>query len=563
MQKKLQKPEATETENADYRREVYTGKGHLLPILLIFVLICPLALLSSAVLPQQEEDFSLWFGELGDTGIPIGGMIEIDEAWDIEDERAESEGHLVSAMYNGQALLGFEAESNTFYCTLGMENGIDWPELSLTAKGADGLQVAWIDDYSYDWCADAIENGYRYELLAYTDTEFSYIGVVFTGLPIVSLRSDEEIGWDDVYGEVHISGEGYEAIHSMALLHQRGGGYRENVEKRSFHIEFRTRRLTGHEKKDRLSVLGMEADTDWLLIGNDTDFTCIRNEIAWGLWRDWTGEEGITPLDSRLVEVFLNDTYMGIYQLMERIDAQEELARMGGNPATDIVGRKVTEANKGSRPRRVSAENANTYIELRHLPSGMVEDQAFSAMLAYLDLEGVYGTTYDDEALAEAAAERFDLYQMLDYFLFLQAASLGPDNAGNNVYIWALDNGKGGFVYRLSPWDMDTAFEEIPVSINLWLRGVVRSITMDICGSKTLVHEMWKERRETILEENAFYQRFTDIYEFMQRSGAYLREAERWNHDDIETELKEMREYAIEHLGAIDFELGEMWPMEP
>ena len=58
---------------------------------------------------------------------------EIEEIWTIEDEREESEEPLVTRLFcNG-------AESNTFYCTLGLENGEEWPKIKLTtAKNVGG-----------------------------------------------------------------------------------------------------------------------------------------------------------------------------------------------------------------------------------------------------------------------------------------------------------------------------------------------------------------------------------------------------------------------------------------
>ena len=101
-------------------------------------------------------------------------LLELEAAWAIEDAREESwENPLVMGMRNGENELGFDAQSNTFYCTMGMDGGDDWPEIALFAKAAEGkenLRVAWIDDYSYDYRSDAIREGYRYELLAYTDT---------------------------------------------------------------------------------------------------------------------------------------------------------------------------------------------------------------------------------------------------------------------------------------------------------------------------------------------------------------------------------------------------------
>jgi hypothetical protein len=146
--------------------------------------------------------------------VPVEAMMELEDAWAIEDTREESaDGHLVSGMRWKDRELGFDAQSNTFYCTLGMDGGDDWPEIALFAEGAEGtenLRVAWIDDYAYDYRSDAIRDGYRYELLAYTDDAYEYIGVVFTGLPIVSMRVQ---GGTEALGEdyIDIVLEGYPA----------------------------------------------------------------------------------------------------------------------------------------------------------------------------------------------------------------------------------------------------------------------------------------------------------------------------------------------------------------
>jgi len=126
--------------------------------------------------------------------IPVEAMIDIEAAWEIEDTREEAWEPLAVGMRNGNDELGFDAQSNTFYCTLGMELGDSWPQIDLFAKAAGGdesLRIAWIDDYSYDFPADSIRDGWRYELLAYTDTAYQYIGLVFTGLPIVNLAVEE------------------------------------------------------------------------------------------------------------------------------------------------------------------------------------------------------------------------------------------------------------------------------------------------------------------------------------------------------------------------------------
>ena len=57
---------------------------------------------------------------------------EIEAIWAIEDEREESEEPLVTRLFCNGTEAAYDAESNTFYCTLGLENGEEWPEIKLT-----------------------------------------------------------------------------------------------------------------------------------------------------------------------------------------------------------------------------------------------------------------------------------------------------------------------------------------------------------------------------------------------------------------------------------------------
>ena len=304
-------------------------------------------------------------------------MLELEEIWALEDEREESETPLVAGMRNGDQEMGYDAESGTFYCTIGMETGETWPELALFAQAADGaenLRVVWVDDYSYDYAGDAVREGWRYELLAYTDTAFAYVGVVFTGLPIVTLHVDggvDALGEEYTPARMAVSGAGYAGVNSGAMVHLRGGGFVKEYPKFSYRVELHTLSAHGDEKND-LNVLGMPADSDWLLIANAADSTCSRNELAWGIWRDWNADgRGFMLQQSQMVEVFVEDEYVGIYQLMQRIRPDEEIVRMGGNLNTDLCTRVIKDVNIESRPVIDLMDSVNFWAELRYAPQGV------------------------------------------------------------------------------------------------------------------------------------------------------------------------------------------------
>lgn len=500
-------------------------------------------------------------------------MMETEDAWAIEDTREESwEEPLVIGMRNGENELGFDRASNTFYCTLGMEDTGDWPELALFAQGAQGtdnLRVAWIDDYTYDYRSDAIREGYRYELMAYTDTQYAYFGVVFTGLPTVTLHvhgGGDALGDEYVPARVAIASAEHDAVNSGIWVHLRGGGYVKEYPKWSYRMEFHE--LTPHgDDKAAHSVLGMPADTDWLLIGNGADGTCSRNEIAWGMWRDWNPDGNAFMIQqSQMAEVFLDDEYVGLYQIMQRIDVEKEILRAGGDLTTDYVARVIKPENLGEKPNADWTADTEFYGELRYAPAGVSVKTAFSRFDPYIKLSYRDRSRITDEEFAALCEKHLDIDKLLEYFLFVQAASLGHDNYFNNVYMWALWDGDH-YVYHLSPWDLDLAFIRMfgngdEDTINLYYTQVWRMLDLNVGNSRQKLWDIWNEKRATVISDDAMYTRIADFEEMINRSGAYLRETEKWQGGAQELNLSEIQAFAVEHLRVADRMMSQMWPHE-
>jgi len=513
-------------------------------------------------------------GPAGHADAPVEPMMELEDAWAIEDTRAETEGELVAGMMNGDMELGYDRESRTFYCTLGMNEDGDWPELALAAQpspGAENLRVAWIDDYSYDYSTDAISEGYRYELMAYTDTEYAYFGVVFTGLPIVTLHVDggyEALGETYTPARVAVSAAGYEAINSSANVHLRGGGFPIQYPKVSFRVE-----LCGISNKGRLEkvsreVLGMESDTDWLLISNVSDRSRVRNHMGWQFWKDWNPDgDAFALLESRLVEVFADDTYMGLYQLMQRVDAEREFERMGGSLDTDVGMRIITKMNVESRPYVDRLEDCSYVAELRYKPAYMSTKTALEVFEPYhtlnkLDQKQGYA---DDAAFEQAVLAHVDIRKTLEYFVFAQAVSFGHDNTRNNVYLWAMKD-DGDYVYHLSPWDMDRIFHPVFTDndnqINLWYPPVVRMLDLNVGGCREILWEIWNEKKAELLSGDALYQRFMDMEDTVNASGAYRRDMLRWEDTDVNLDMTEYSAYVIAHQNVVEHYFNELWPVD-
>ena len=501
---------------------------------------------------------------------PVQAAPEMEAIWAIEDARTETEAQLVDTMFRGGDVLGYDAESRTFYCTLGMETGDTWPEIALSVRGAEGVQALWVDDYSYDWCFEAIAEGYRYELLAYTASEYAYIGVVFTGLPVVTLHAEGEITMDsDVPGHATIAAAGFEPINTAMVVHERGGGCRKPFDKWSYRVEFHEISSSGKDRSRDVSVLGMKADSDWLLLANTGEDTTVRNLIAWELWRDWhQGEPGLMLMDSEMVELFINDEYVGVYQLMERIDEAQEIAQYGGNVNTDVVGRLVSTSNMSEKPIwDMNDEGVEFRMEYRYEPRGDSE-RLFGLMEDFVALYRPDDKKLDDEAFAALALERVDIEDMMTYILFYHATTLNDNNI-NNVFVYAMQEEDGRYVYRHAPWDMDSSFwvqrhfqdHNTLRWPDLTVMIPTRMLDLDVGGCRRILWEMWNEKRRTVLSSSSLYARFMEKEEFMNRSGAYRREMRKWYGTDKALDMSEVAYYTEECLNLVRLTMLERWPV--
>ena len=427
-----------------------------------------------------------------------------------------------------------------------------------------------MDDYTYDWRDEAVAEGYAYELIAYTDTEYAYFNLVFTGLPIVSIYAGQEIGTEYVPVYASVSSAEYAPVQSLAKAHIRGA-LSLNEEKRSYRLELHRINQQGKDKKNAVSVLGMPEDSDWLLLANPYDFSRLRNHLAWDMWSQWNqGQAAFTCLESRMVEVFVNNAYCGLYQMMQRVDTDQEILRMGGNLDTDCAFRVIKPANAKNHPLRDFKSTADIHLELRKSPQSLTEDAAFRMVEPYVELADVKQGLLDDESFLRQFEQHMDVDEVISYYLFSEAIGLGIDNVCNNLYIWALKDGEH-YRFSFGPWDMDQAF--CPADANLFdtpmagedtvcaeLRVPVRLLNLNGFNSRQILWSLWQEKRATILSDSAVYQWFQDAESLVNSSGAYAREAEKWLGVPKALDISEVCTYAIQHLSTLDRFMRECWP---
>ena len=478
---------------------------------------------------------------------------DIEDIWAIEDAREESDTPLVTALDNNGQALGYDAASNTFYCTLGLGHEEDWPQLHLTAPGANGVSLCFVDDYTYDWCADAIRDGWAYQILAYTDDAYSYASLVFTGLPIISLETQEALRpHEDIPVRVSVSAAGEAGLTACGRAHERGDTSLRMRPKHGIKVEF-TRHADGTRKTEQEMPLLGRTD-EFILIACSMDYLLIRDKLSWDLWNGISSEdEAFGPRETAYCEVFAGDAYLGVYVMMKPYDYAQELARLGADaPAADslyrLAGRSVHEFDKP-----LIQDHRGMYYEQHYAPSG---ETGHAALLPYLALFA----EEDDAVFNEKALELLDIDSVIRYALFVQACGM-TDNEHNNLYIVA-HRTEDGYRYLFAPWDLDVSWgRDDDENAEVWYDFPIfdRLVELD-CGGvvRDRLAAIWKQMRENGFSGENVGSRLDGYNAALNDSGAFYRDAERWNRPNAYSENYSIYSYAAARFEMMDRRIAEM-----
>ena len=458
----------------------------------------------------------------------VGAYREIEELWDIEDARVESEQPLVTSLTCNGIPMVYDADANRFYCVLGLGQGSEWPEMHITAPGeqASDLQICFADDYTYDWCNESIASGYPYLLMAYTQTEFSYFEVVFTGLPMLSLTTDvdrNEIGAEDVPVLIDMAAADGGISAAPGRIHRRGGAT-FNYDKPSFRLEF-TRGANGKRKISR-EVPGFGTVNSLILLACWADTSMMHDRFSWEMYsRIADDSEPFSACSTAYVELVINGEYLGVYVALVPQNMEVELAKVGGTP-TDSVYRTAFSGLARERDSVPDPLVAFSCFELYYTP--VTAGHEFDALEDYFDLTA----EEDDEVFAQKAASRLRMDSLLRYLLLVQAMGL-TDSVDNNMTVWAHPTG-GTVLYGFAPWDMDDSWGSWPDIIGedyenwMYFPLADRVLNLDVGGARARLAELWAQYKELGFNIETVAEVTQGYADELNNSGAMLRNTERW-----------------------------------
>lgn len=420
------------------------------------------------------------------------------------------------------------------------------------------------------------ENGRVFRVSMATDTDTVAVArITFTRLPIIEMGSGGLSKSLFSAGTFRISDpEGItpDSLYVARLRYR--GNYAMIMSKKSFAVK-----LTDNDCKSvDCKLLDLRSDNYWILDAMAVDHARMRNRVAMDLWLDFstapyscTSHRCINGVRGRLVEVFWNGNYQGVYNLCEHLDRKQlDLKRTDGNQVhgclyksqtwTDwtLLGRKHSGNGSitGNRPPYYDNSSENWAGWTAKYPKAKGGKKTEWKPL----FDAINFVSYsDDNTFISQVGNHFDLPVVRDYWLFIELL-FAMDNTGKNMY-WAVNDLAKSQCLTPVPWDLDGTFgrnwdgHRSAISPQTDFRSYLhrqgemnllfeRLYKLDVNGWKKQLAKRYHALRRAHFNPDRLIQHFTNYFRLLERSGAAAREHARWNNvNDIYLNFKAEEEY--------------------
>lgn len=418
--------------------------------------------------------------------------------------------------------------------------------------------------------------------------------IIFSTLPLVQIYSDATIQYVYTLGRIVVTEPNsfLPADIDLSELRYRGATAASKP-KKSYAIKLKNP-LDGVTPMYK-SFLGLRSDNNWILDAMYIDPGRMRNRVSTDLWNDFSTPPYFKPTEPNLingtrgnfVEVFLNDSYNGLYCMTEKVDRKQlNVKKYKVDPLTNAVtqrggmykasswsvGTLLGNGNYGMRNGVLTAlpaynNNSETWstFEVKYPDFGDGEPIEWKAIYDAISVPSSYSS---DQNFVAKVADYFDMPVFIDYYLFIELL-LATDNHGKNTYLSVYDQSVSSKL-TITPWDLDGTWgrrwegssyltqanqsfitfiqdHEI-MENNLYIR--LRALNVD--GYNTKLVNRYRELRGTYFTHEKLMLRFKNYLDKFKASGADTRERARWSIGSFDTEYTFLSNWVASRLSYLD-----------
>lgn len=322
-------------------------------------------------------------------------------------------------------------------------------------------------------------------------------------LPVISLYTDngEKIASKETYvgGSLSIDCSGAKEYFGFNLDEQRlsvkgrGNASWNYTDKKAYRLKF----------DEKVGILGLNPDKDWVLVSNYFDKSLVRNALAHKM-ADCLENLYYNPTHI-MVDLFINGEYRGVYSIADKIETSKQKIDLG-NPESDDLGFLIEIGWNFNEVNVYGKDYFDTNTIVRLFVKEPEITSAYNSQMKYImdyvkkaDAAIVKGEGYE---------EYLDINALVDWFILAELTNNTEMAFYRSCYMYKPEGGK----LILGPvWDFDMAFGNHRGDIKGYDGWATAEATYSYVNDTwttylikdddfmKLVKERWNEKRDLLL----------------------------------------------------------------
>ena len=382
-------------------------------------------------------------------------------------------------------------------------------------------------------------------------------------MPLITITTDGPIvNSPAVHGIINVADADGNVITMHAGFKIRGTSSQQ-YDKKSYRVELWADE-TGTLMADT-TFLGMRSDDDWNLEALWAQPLRLRDKVANELWMEMyrlpyaeSEPDALPGIRMKYADLFINDEYLGVYALTERMDRKQLGLRKYNGEIRGVL-------YKGNGPGAPTFDTLPNYDNTQDTWDNY-EWVYPNEEEANIDWNHLYSFTNfvmnaSDNVFKSQYSAQFDKDNAIDYYLFINAL-MAMDNMGRNVF---LARYKKSSTYIYLPWDLDAIWgldtdgNQTNYSGGLMTNGFFDRLIQD-CGNNGFVASAktrYNTLRNSILNKDYIMELVQNQYNELMENGVYDREHEAWPEFTVdESQLNYLNKWLDERFNYLDGEIN-------
>ena len=429
--------------------------------------------------------------------------------------------------------------------------------------------------------------------LLFFSTMTAYAQQNTAALPVlrVTMNGSFTAGMSYINGQMQLTGTDGSVVTLPAKFKTRGATASQYLMKPSFNMKIRT---ADYSAEADTALLGMRSCSSFIVDAMAIDRICMRNRVAFDIWNDFSRLpysspfEGRNGTEGRFVEVYINNTYYGIYCLSDRINRKL------------LALSKVEEGSGGAVTYHGALYKSGTQ-DIANQNEPCYNDDYTACVVAWHDAwELTYPDNYASAAVwaplqnailngntADYVKKYFYLENLADYQLHVMALCIA-DNWGNKNHFLSVRDMAADInstdpqvaaqrKFILTPWDLDTslggAYDGSYYNGNYadWAVAGVESnqlypisAVINDADYKTILRNRWKQARVSAFSTDSVNAKLDRYANLFVQSGAWQRMVDHFEAKsskplyvtDLSAEVALIKQWYADRFQAMDTYFG-------